>query len=75
MGDAVTGVSRADSASGELNGADTAPISCGLQQQWCRDIFVLPDWQSDCAVSVSTADSSCYRHRARRLTHRRASLA
>ena len=33
MGDAVTGISRADSASGKLNSAYAAPTSCGLQQQ------------------------------------------
>jgi hypothetical protein len=75
MGDAVTGISRADSASGELNWADAAPTSCGLQQQWSRGVFLIPYWHSDCGGDVSTADSEFRRCRARRLTHRRASLA
>ncbi len=74
-GDAVTGICRADSASGELNGADAAPTSCGLQQQWCRDIFALPDWQRVCAGAVSIADSRRHSRCVRRLTRRRASLA
>jgi hypothetical protein len=75
MGDAVTGINRADSASGEMNWPDAAPTSCGLQQQRCQDFFVLPDWQSDCAGAVSIADSISRSRRAWRLTHRRASLA
>ena len=34
-----TGISRADSASGELNVACAAPTSCGLQQQWASRYF------------------------------------
>ena len=39
MGDAVTGINRADSASGELNWVDAAPTSCVLQQQWVSRYF------------------------------------
>jgi hypothetical protein len=59
----------------KLNWADAAPISCGLQQQWCRDIFALPDWRRVCAGAVSIADSGQHNRCVRRLTHRRASLA
>ena len=39
MGDAETGISRADSVSGKLNWADAAPTYCGLQQQWVSRYF------------------------------------
>jgi hypothetical protein len=75
MGDAVTSINRADSASVELNWADAAPRSCGLQQQWCRGIFAMADWLSDCAGAVSIADSISRSRRAWRRAHRRARLA
>jgi len=38
MGDAVTGISRADSASGEIERDYAAPIFDALQPQWGRQV-------------------------------------
>jgi hypothetical protein len=57
MGDAVTSINRADSASVKLNWADAAPISCGLQQQLATRPLHGPDQHRYRASAVSTADS------------------
>ena len=57
MGDAVTGINRADSASEESNGPMLRQRHADCNSsQWCGR-FRLPDWQVVCLKSVSTADS------------------
>lgn len=75
MGDAVTGINRADSASEKSNGPMLRQHHAVCNSSGCGGRFLVPDWQNDCVRAVSTADSGCRSGRARRLTHRRASLA
>jgi hypothetical protein len=75
MGDAVTGINRADSASGKLVLAMLRQLHVVCNSSRCRGCLLMPDWQIERVWAVSTADSGFDSGRARRLTHRRASLA
>ena len=55
MGDAVTGINRADSASRKLNGLILRQDHVVCNSSGCRGIFLMPGWQSDCARAVSTS--------------------
>lgn len=57
MGDAVTGINRADSASEKSNGPMLRQHHADCNSRHCCDRFWLPDWQGLCLKSVSTADS------------------
>jgi hypothetical protein len=75
MGDAVTGINRADSASCELNALTLRQYREACTSSHCCGHLRLPDWQALCVRAASRADSACRSGRARRLTHLRASLA
>ena len=57
MGDAVTGINRADSASEKSSGPMLRQHHADCNSSLCPGSFLLPDWQVVCGRSVSTADS------------------
>jgi hypothetical protein len=75
MGDAVTGINRADSASWELNVLTLRQYREACNSSHCCSRFRLPDWQALRLRAASAADSAGRSGRARRLTHHRASVA